>query len=81
MARPRKYPPGAAPGATARSAAARAARAARGGRLLQVWLDAPDAALLAAFRAGAGLPSDQAALVCALRAATAPDGGLPPERK
>lgn len=67
MVMPRKHPPGAGP--RIRNTAARARLKERGGRLVQLALEADEIAALEALKAAGGYESDRAAIVAAIRAA------------
>ncbi len=66
MARPRLYSPDAPASATARARASRARAAEAGGLLVQVRLDATEAAALARLRAAGGHASDRDAIAAAI---------------
>jgi len=69
MARPRVYSPDAPASAAERTRASRARSAEAGGRLVQVRLNAEEAAALARLRAAGGHASDRVAIGAVIAAA------------
>lgn len=73
MARPRIHSPDAPATATQRMRASRARAAERGGRLVQIRLDAEEAAALARLREAGGYATDRDAIAATIRQAARPE--------